>query len=404
MNPHLTMFFFLFNLLTISSFSSSQPSYKDHCSSVIAESTPKDLVIHNSFPRGGFCTGGSGIIHPENSFNKYSHFNLRHIKLHETINYDLFKIESTVSFSNPNTVYYHVSNFSYGNKPSYKIQRHFRTNFVTFKLQGFWSKSSGKVCMVGTGIGYSKTGDSLNLVAVFKLNNVFNSSIVTSLVTGSLESLSSEKGDEKDHYFEAISLIMLLEENYSYSLDSKEVENEFSFESDVSQNSLSLNPYSSSFCKYPLASAIRRLQLEYTHECNSSKNCTPIISDQLPYMMSLKGVDCSHTDKHRFKVVMVFSNKSDYWIEKGFNPKTWLIGEGWWNEKENSFCVVACHFIGILKSSLNGSRVGDCSVRLRLRFPSVWSTKNTNSIIGHIWSNKSANDPNYFKMITFRNF
>jgi len=411
MNSHLTMFFFLFNLLTISSFSLSQPSYKDHCSSIIRESTPKDLIIHNSFPLGdqysGYFTGGDTIINNENSFNnKYSSFYLRHIKLHETINSDLFKIESTVSFrTTPNTVYYHVSNFSYGNKPSYKSQHHFKTSFVTFKLEGFWSKFSGKVCMVGTGISYSQTGDYLNLDAVFKLNNVFNSSNITSLISGSLESLSSEKGDEKNHYFEPISLMMFPKANYSFSLDSKEAENEFSFESDVSEKKgLSLNPYSSNFCSFPLSRAIRRLRLEYTHECNSSKNCTPIVSDQLPYMMSLKGAECSQGNKHRLKVMMVFSNKSDYWIEKGFNPKTTLVGEGWWDEKKNSLCIVACHFIGMMKSSLNGIRLGDCSVRLRLKFPSVWSINNTNSIIGQIWSNKSANDPNYFKMITFRNF
>lgn len=411
MNSHLTMFFFLFNLLTISSFSLSQHSYKDHCSSIITESTPKDLIIHNSFPLGdqysGYFTGGGTIINNENSFNnKYSSFYLRNIKLHETINSDFFKIESTVSFrTTPNTVYYHVSNFSYGNKPSYKSQHHFKTSFVTFKLEGFWSKFTGKVCMVGTGISYSQTGDSLNLDAVFKLNNVFNSSNITSLISGSLESLSFEKGDEKNHYFEPISLMMFPKANYSFSLDSKEAENEFSFESDVSEKKgLSLNPYSSSFCSFPLSRAIRRLRLEYTHECNSSKNCTPIVSDQLPYMMSLKGAECSQGNKHRLKVMMVFSNKSDYWIEKGFNPKTTLVGEGWWDEKKNSLCIVACHFIGMMKSSLNGIRLGDCSVRLRLKFPSVWSIKNTNSIIGQIWSNKSANDPNYFKMITFRNF
>ncbi|KAK2369501.1 putative DUF2921 family protein [Trifolium repens] len=400
------MFFFLITLLTISSFSSSQPSYKDHCSSIITESTPKNLIIHNSFPLGGYFKGGSEIINHETSFIKYSSFYLRHIQMHETINSDLFKVESTVSFrTNPNTVYYHVSNFSFGDKPSYKSQRHFQTSYVTFKLEGFWSKSSGKVCMVGTGISYSQKGDSLDHDAVFKLNNVFNSSNITSLISGSLESLSSEKGDDKNHYFETISLIMFPEANYSYSLDSKEVENEFSFESEVSEKKgLSVNQYSSSFCSFSLSRAIRRLQLEYTNECYSSKNCSPIISDQLPYMMSLRGSGCSHTDKHRLKVVMVFSNKSDYLIEKGFNPKTMLIGEGWWDEKKNALYVVACHFIGIMKSSWDGTRIGDCSVRLRLSFPSVWSIENTNSIVGQIWSNKTTNDPNYFKMITFRNF
>ncbi|GAU34998.1 hypothetical protein TSUD_103200 [Trifolium subterraneum] len=57
-----------------------------------------------------------------------------------------------------------------------------------------------------------------------------------------------------------------------------------------------------------------------------------------------------------------------------------------------------------MKSTWDGTRICDCSVRLRLSFPSVWSIENTNSIVGQIWSNKTANDPNYFKMIKFRNF
>ncbi|CAI8593113.1 unnamed protein product [Vicia faba] len=407
MKSHLTitMFFFLFTLSIISSFSSSYPSYKDHCSSIIQPSPTKDttIITHTLFlfPIRGYFTGGENIIHDHNSFNRYSSFFFPRIKMHETINPDLFKVESTVSFrTNPNTVYYHVRNFTYGDKPNYKSQRHFKTSFVTFMLEGFWSKSSGKICMVGTGIGYSKTGDSLDLEAVFKLNNVFNSSNITSLISGSLESLSSERGDEKNQYFETISVMMFPKANYSYSLDSKEAENDFPFE----KKGLSLNRFSSSFCSFPLSRAIRRLQLEYTHECNSSENCTPMTTDQLPYMMSLKVTECSQENKHRLKVMMVFSNKSDYWVEKGFNPKTMLIGEGWWDEKRNSLCVVACHCIGITKSSLNEARIGDCSVRLSLRFPSVWSIKNTNNIVGQIWSKKSTNDPNYFKMITFRNF
>ena len=77
-----------------------------------------------------------------------------------------------------------------------------------------------------------------------------------------------------------------------------------------------------------------------------------------------------------------------------------LVGEGWWDEKKNMLCVVACH---IIESSLAGTHVGDCSIRLRLRFPSTWSMNSTSSIVGQIWSNKSTNDSGYFKKITFRN-
>ncbi|KAJ1401894.1 hypothetical protein SESBI_28418 [Sesbania bispinosa] len=408
MDSLLSIPFFLitfFSLNPVFSFA-SQPSYKDHCASFVPESTPKELIL-NPFPLGdhhtGYFTGGDRIIDVGTSFNRFS-FYLQPRYMHATQDSDLFKIEATLSLrTTPNTVYYHVGNFSYGDRSTYGRQRHYRRSYVTFKLDGFWSESSGKVCMVGTGSGYSKTGNTLNLDAVFKLNNVFNASNITSLVSGSLECLSSEKDE---NYFGPISVLMFPKANYNYTLDSMvaDTDNEFSSGSDA-EKGLSLNFNSLSFCSYPLSRAIRRLQLEYSSECNSSKNCTPISgsSGQLPSLMSLKSIECSLTNKERLRVMMIFSNISNYWIDQGFNPKTMLVGEGWWDEKKNMLCIVACHIMGTA-SSLAGTQVGDCSVRIKLRFPSIWSINNTDRLVGQIWSNKTANDPGYFKMITFRNY
>ncbi|XP_061365884.1 uncharacterized protein LOC133309165 [Gastrolobium bilobum] len=399
MDSLLSMLFFLLTFFSFNPFSSfaSQPSYKDHCASIIPESTPKELTLFNSFPLGyhhkGYFTGGHRIIDVGTSLNQHS-FYLQTRYTQATQVSDLFKIEGTLSFtSTTNRFYHHVGNFTYGDS-SYNRRRH-----LTFKLDGFWSESSGKVCMVGKGSGYSKTGDSLNLDVVFKLNNVFNVSNISSLISGTLESLSSEKDG---NYFEPISVLMFPKANYTYTLDSI-AENEFSSGVDA-EGGLPLDFNSLSFCKYPLSMGIRRLQLEYSHECNSSKNCTPISgsSDQLPSLVSLKGIECSHTKKHRLRVLMRFSNTSYSEMNQGFNPKTMLIGEGWWDEKKNRFCVVACHIMG-MASSLAGTQVGECSVRLRLRFPSIWSIKDTSKIEGQIWSNKTTNDTGYFKMITFRN-
>ncbi|XP_027342936.1 uncharacterized protein LOC113855489 [Abrus precatorius] len=395
-------------LLTLSSFNlffsfASQPSYKDHCASIVPESTPNEVTFH-SFPLGdqhtGYFTGGDSIIDVGTSLNQFS-FYLRPKYMQATQVIDLFKIGGTVTFrSTSNTIYYRGGNFSYGDRVNYGHQSYYRRRHVTFKLDGFWSESSGKVCMVGNGNGYSKTGKYLNLDAVFKLDNVFNASNITSLVSGSLESLSSEN---EENHFEPISVLMFPKANYSYTLDSVEADKEFSSGGDA-LHGLALK--SLSFCSYPLSRAIRRLQLEFSRECNSSKNCTPIAesSGQLPSLMSLKGIECSLTNKkHRLRVLVRFSNISNYWISQNFNPKTMLVGEGWWDEKKNMLCVVACHIMG-KASSLVGTHVGDCSIRLRLRFPSIWSINSTSSIVGQIWSNKTTIDPGYFKMITFRNY
>ncbi|TKY49102.1 hypothetical protein E2542_SST26528 [Spatholobus suberectus] len=398
MNFLLSILFLLFTLFScnpVSSFA-SQPSYKDHCASIVLDSTPTTKLI-NHFPLGdhhtGYYIGGDSIIDADASWNRFS-FYLSRRDTRATQTPNLFKVAGTISFRSTNT-------FSDGDGSYYRRQRRYRRGYVTFKLDGFWHESSGKVCMVGTSSGYSKTGNTLNVNAIFKLNNVFNASNITNLVSGSLESLSSEKDDS---YFEPITVLMFPKANYNYTMDTIEVDKEFSSGSDAEQG-LALNLDSFSFCKSPLSWGIGRLQLEYSLECHSSKNCIPInrSSGQLPSLMSLTGIGCSlATKKHRLRVLVEFSDIGYRSINHSFDPKTMLVGEGWWDEKKNMLCVVACHIMGN-SSSLAGTHVGDCSVRLRLRFPSIWSIKNTSSIVGQIWSNKSASDPGYFKMATFRN-
>ncbi|MQL41681.1 DUF2921 domain-containing protein, partial [Escherichia coli] len=97
------------------------------------------------------------------SWHQFS-FQLQPRKILATQVSHLFKVEGTISFRSTNTW-----NISYGDKLSYRGGHRYRRGYVTFKLVGFWSESSGKVCMVGTSSGYSKTGNSLNLDAVFKL-------------------------------------------------------------------------------------------------------------------------------------------------------------------------------------------------------------------------------------------
>ncbi|KAL2331435.1 hypothetical protein Fmac_019016 [Flemingia macrophylla] len=396
----------LFFLLTISSFnhlssSTSQPSYQDHCGSVVPESTPNGLN-HNSSPFDdyyeGYFTGGDSIIDGGTSFNRYS-FGFQPIHIRATKSSDLFKVEGTALLTSTIS-YYHMRNFSYGDKLRYERQRRYRRSHVNFKLDGFWSDSSGKLCMVGTGNGYSKEGKYLNLDVVFKLDNVFNASNITSLISGTLESLSSGKDES---HFESISVVIFPKANYNYSLDSIRVANEFSSRSDAKKGGLPVN--SLSFCSRPLSRAIRNLRLEFSPECNSSKNCTPISesSGQLPSLVSLKGIQCSiANNKHRLRILARFLNISDYRITQSFNPKTMMVGEGWWDEKKNMLCVVACHIIGNA-SSLAGTTVRDCSIRLSLRFPLTWSIHSSSSVVGQIWSNKSTNDPGYFKTITFTN-
>ncbi|XLT31839.1 uncharacterized protein [Arachis hypogaea] len=404
MDPLVSVIFFLFTFLSIKFASSaSELSYNNHCNSFVSYSTPSNKRV-NTFPLGdthnGYFQGGKKITGLGNgkTWSQFS-FYLQPRRIQTTEASHLFKLEGLVSFRSTLTW-----NFTYVQSRSHRWRRigHGSDLVTSFKLEGFWSESSGKVCMVGRGTYFSEIGESIGLEAVFKLNNVFSSSNISSMVIGKLESLSSENDKS---YFEPISLFMFPKEAYDYTLDSTEADKECSSGIDAAQG-LSLDSNSLSFCSNSISRAIAMLPLEYSDECNSPKNCTPIdgSSGQLPTLMSLKAIQCSHSQKHRMRVLLEFSNNSYYYygMNQEKNPQNILVGEGWWNKKSNVLCVVACH-IKEISSSVDGARVDDCSVRLRLRFPSTWSIKNTSSIVGEIWSNKTANEQGYFKRIKFRN-
>ncbi|PRQ28937.1 hypothetical protein RchiOBHm_Chr5g0008391 [Rosa chinensis] len=83
-----------------------------------------------------------------------------------------------------------------------------------------------------------------------------------------------------------------------------------------------------------------------------------------------------------------------------FEPRTSLIAEGEWIEKENRMLAVACRILNFTES-LTNAVVGDCSTRLSFRLPARVSLRNRSSIVGQIWSNRAVNDSNYFGKIGF---
>ncbi|KAK0600913.1 hypothetical protein LWI29_019520 [Acer saccharum] len=150
-----------------------------------------------------------------------------------------------------------------------------------------------------------------------------------------------------------------------------------------------------------LAFPVNTFRLEYASDCNSAKTCNPLGDDHvgfLPRLMFLSPNECS-SDGQSVRFFIEFPNNSSY--EHPFNPNTKFVGEGTWDWKKNSLHVVACQFTK-KNTSLSNSQAGDCLVRMNLRFPAIWSIRNSISISGQIWSNKSMNDIGYFERIMFR--
>ncbi|KAK8648431.1 hypothetical protein V6N13_129183 [Hibiscus sabdariffa] len=387
--------------------SSVVESYSDHCLSVVAESVPNSEPPGYEFgpfdphqygfyySDGNFRVVSADITRYTNSFSVYT------TKLNRTDKDGVFMIEGSFELHSP---YYIRSLLTGTSKDSAVMPQEppvvaeFDYPFV-LKLHGFWSESSGKLCMVGTGSAYLNEGTLLTPAAVLKLYNIENSSSITSLITGTLESLSPS-GD--DNYFEPISILMHPQLNYKFTFVSGDSADEFSGESDFEK---SLSIYSvlrgRSFCS-KFSSTANVFNLQYTG-CRSNKKCLPlggVIAD-LPGSMSLEVVNCTEVRK-RVRIFLNFEDNIKFSsLYHRFNPNTTLIGEGIWDDKKNQLHVLLCRFLDIANSWSN-ARVGDCTTRLSLWFPAIWSIKETSTIIGQIWTNKTKDDSGYFERIVFR--
>ncbi|KAI7980431.1 hypothetical protein LOK49_Contig148G00007 [Camellia lanceoleosa] len=221
---------------------------------------------------------------------------------------------------------------------------------------------------------------NLNFHAVLKLNYVMNPTIVDSLISGSLESLSSSTDL---NYFKPVWILGFSEtSNYKYSGDSGNgCDSGIDFPID---QSLSLPPRM--FC-----SSQRRIDavLKFKNECNSSrkkKNCTVLVDgiEYLPRVMSMVSIQCSE-DERKVRFLIQFGNGSYMGYNQPLEPNSTLVAEASWDEEKGQLCIVACRV-------LKDDHVGDCSIRMSLRYPAFWSIKNRETIVGQIWTTKTVNE------------
>ncbi|KAJ4726303.1 DUF2921 family protein [Melia azedarach] len=376
-------------------------SYTDHCASFVPES-PTTAPEFASLPfrpfQYGYYAGGDRILNP-NPSEYYSPNN--NILLFQTQNVyrtdaeGIFNVHGILNFDGLNMNYY-GHGMTYGHSV-FSPLRNGETGALDFSLKGFWSISTGKLCMVGSTTSYSREGNLLHHPAVLKLNGIKNSSSITSLVTGTLQSLSSA---DDPSYFEPVSLLIFPPTNYQYTNVLKEIEKGSSGAIVVSADSLSLQ-VSTPICSI-LTRSVNEFRVEYARDCNSSENCSPFDDDigYLPRVMSLNMIQCS-PDGQSSRFLLEFPNSSYVGYYRYFNPNTTFLAEGSWDWKKNQLYAVACRILNT-DGSLDKSHVDDCSIRLTLRFPAIWSIRETTSTLGQIWSNKAPNDSGYFETIVLR--
>ncbi|KAJ4977444.1 hypothetical protein NE237_002550 [Protea cynaroides] len=409
--PWIHLMLFLFNLSSASSMTTtsyaSQISYRDNCNSVVPESTPRGLkLFHGDFLRvqNGYYIGGDRILGQNSqsssfNFSKAVTFQTRNV--YQTDAPGVLQVAGNLDFRGPSM--YYLGNSTVG-RSLYGRLRHRAPRFpvrkggANLKLKGFWSASTGRLCMVGSGLSYSKKeGKFLEISAVFKLNYPENSTILTTLVNGTLESLDTI-GSLK--YFETISILAFSQSNYEYSLIYKEIVNGCST-ANGGQQKLSLSLQSNKGVCSVLRRPANVFELEYRADCNAeATTCTPLVRSVgfLPGYISFGGLRCSD---QKMRLLLVFSNTSYMGYNPPLDPSRTLVGEGAWDGEKNQLCVVACRILNFT-DSLAGASVGDCSIRLNLRFPALLSIRDGSTVVGQIWSNATVNDTGYFDRIIFQ--
>ncbi|XP_030517990.2 uncharacterized protein LOC115731462 [Rhodamnia argentea] len=272
-----------------------------------------------------------------------------------------------------------------------------RQDMLKFWLDGYWSQSSGKLCMVGS----SEFSSNRSFDAVFKLNYPLKSSINSTFVSGVLESLGGGDGAGGVDHFGTVSVMALTSKSvdYEYTLIEKEGGNgPFGEFDDGGGDNLFSEKLGRGMC-----SALNRnsaFDLEYRSVCDGG-NCNPLGTDVgfLPRAMYFMKIQCS--DQGQKQLLMKFPNVTNVHSSSyAFNPSITLIGEGEWNSKANRWCAVACRILNF-SVSLTDAFAGDCSIKLCWRFPATFSVINRYPIVGQMWSNRPAKDFGYFDKIKF---
>ncbi|KAJ0593428.1 hypothetical protein HanRHA438_Chr03g0127771 [Helianthus annuus] len=377
MNPSLLFNFFIFFIVfTLKAFSTSSISYSEHCHSYAPEATPTNRILT------GFSlleritsnyTGGKNILDQDPQWQRSIFFEATR-NIFKTNVVDTYKMQAWLSLFPSYTGY--PSNVT-------DIKSNNTRKMLVFYLDGFWSVSTSKLCMVGSARGSTKEGNPLKLNVVLKLKFAQRVNLNNSLVSGILESLASPKDLD---YFDPISMMgfpRVEPFRYSYTL----------------QDSVA-NMKSLDVCLI-LEQRFTTYKLEYPSNC---KNCSLFGQDNgyLPTFMSLYGIQCSRQN-NEIRFLVEFQDRRFTAYDQSFRPDISLIGEGTWNGREDELCIVACHILN-QSDPLGSAHVGNCSIRLTLWFPDVRSITKTHTTEGQIWTTKLTDDLGSFRMSKFQSF
>ncbi|EYU44941.1 hypothetical protein MIMGU_mgv1a019300mg [Erythranthe guttata] len=386
--PSLCCYYFIFCLSVLANTRTSHLiPYNDHCTSVAPESISPLRSYNYSIPLlvTNYYTGGDKLLGRRPS-EKPHYFITKSLKLQITRN-DPHKFEALLSIRSPYGYY------SYGGSFFNRTGTH-RAGPITFVLSGFWLESSRELCMVGSSFWLSEEGQTVNLDAALNLKfaDRKNPTILSSFVSGILKSMANSSANFDPLLIFGFPVLPL----YGYSLVSRELDEGFDGEIDISRNK-SLYLESSEFCSM-VSGRYFVFEMIYAAECKNmnltSRNCSPLGGDGLllPSFVSLDMIQCS-ADQRKVRYTVRFRNITRGVFYEDFDPVWTLIAEGSWDETKCRIIIVACRI---------SNAVDGCMIRLSLSYPATWTTRDDAKVVGHIWTNTTVNDPMYFRKINVR--
>ncbi|KAG6416594.1 hypothetical protein SASPL_124027 [Salvia splendens] len=261
-------------------------------------------------------------------------------------------------------------------------------NSVTFSLKGFWDSVSGKLCMVGSGFGKLRYNH-----VVLKLDYLNSSSIFTSLVNGTLESVNVN--DTSGFNLKPVSILGVNLRNYKYELiDTQSQRNVFSKLDNLANVSLAVKDLGQKVCAYVVSAGF--VELEYEKDCKTG-NCNFLgraNGGLLPSVMYFNEIECLGDGRVRF--LLGFGDMGHNGNGLPFEPNVTLVTEGRWDWKRKRLNMVGCRIF----SDGDEGFVGECLIRVSLRFPARWTLRERSPVVGELWSTRSANESGYFGRVT----
>lgn len=181
---------------TLFSYNGNTISYTDHSNSFVPEAMPTEKIsnpymypVFEAVP--SHYTGGQNNFEQDPPLQRTISFVA--IPFFKTNNIDIYKVQARLIFYSSKILFLPF-NFTSGRSKSQ----------LEFYLNGYWSASTNKLCMVGSADWFSKQGDPLKLDAVLKFKLFRFTTFDNSLVSGILKSLNSPNDY---NYFDTISML-----------------------------------------------------------------------------------------------------------------------------------------------------------------------------------------------------